>query len=118
VQTRGPEQTARGHPPVRPSARPGGQVVPALPSDPSASATAVRALGIGTLGLIGSVPLVAVQATDRHCAGLDATPAVPGRWAVAYVTVGEARPWIWLLPLAAWVGTAAAYARTVPPTAP
>jgi hypothetical protein len=39
-------------------------------------------------------------------------------WAVAYVAVGEAGPWIWLPPLAAWVGTAAAYARAVPPAAP
>src|SRR5205809_2776032 len=38
-------------------------------------------------------------------------------WAVTYVAVGEARPWIWLLPLAAGVGTVAAYARAVPPVA-
>jgi hypothetical protein len=38
-------------------------------------------------------------------------------WAVGYLTLGEARPWIWLLPLAAGVGTVAAYARVVPPAA-
>jgi hypothetical protein len=33
-------------------------------------------------------------------------------WAATYLTAAEAQPWIWLLPLAAGTGTAAALART------
>ncbi len=35
-------------------------------------------------------------------------------WAATYLTVAEAQPWIWLLPVAAGAGTAAAFARTPP----
>ena len=33
-------------------------------------------------------------------------------WAVTYLTVEEAQPWVWLLPVAAGAGTAGAFART------
>ena len=33
-------------------------------------------------------------------------------WAATYLTVAEAQPWIWLLPIAAGVGTAITLART------
>lgn len=33
-------------------------------------------------------------------------------WAATYLTVAEAQPWIWALPIAAGTGTAAALART------
>ncbi|MGH9011402.1 MAG: hypothetical protein ACRDYF_16380, partial [Acidimicrobiia bacterium] len=33
-------------------------------------------------------------------------------WAATYLTIEEARPWIWLLPVAAGMGTAGAFART------
>jgi len=33
-------------------------------------------------------------------------------WAATYLTVEEAQPWIWLLPVAAGVGTAGAFARS------
>jgi hypothetical protein len=36
-------------------------------------------------------------------------------WAATYLAIAEAGPWIWLLPVAAGAGTAAALART--PTA-
>jgi hypothetical protein len=47
-----------------------------------------------------------------------ALTAAEAGWALGYVTVGEAGPWIWLLPLAAGSGTAAAYAKAVPPAEP
>lgn len=39
-------------------------------------------------------------------------------WAATYLTVAEARPWIWLVPIAAGAGTAAALARTPAPALP
>src|SRR2546423_10604021 len=33
-------------------------------------------------------------------------------WAATYLAVAEAKPWIWLLPVAAAAATAAAFART------
>lgn len=33
-------------------------------------------------------------------------------WAATYLTVEEAQPWIWFVPIAAGVATAAAFART------
>ena len=39
-------------------------------------------------------------------------------WALTYVTAGEAKPWIWLLPLAAWIATTAALTVTASPGPP
>ena len=33
-------------------------------------------------------------------------------WAATYLTVAEAQPWIWAVPMAAGITTAAAFART------
>jgi len=47
--------------------------------------------------------------------GVAALTAAEAGWALAYLTAGEAQPWVWLVPLAALVGTAFAYARVVRP---
>ena len=39
-------------------------------------------------------------------------------WAATYLTLEEAQPWIWLLPVTAGVATAAAFTRTAPAATP
>lgn len=39
-------------------------------------------------------------------------------WAATYLTVAEAQPWIWLLPVTAGVATAGTFARTPPAPLP
>jgi hypothetical protein len=55
---------------------------------------------------------------DRISAGLRTAAVVIAAltvaevaWAATYLAVAEAKPWIWLLPVAAGAGTAAALAR-------
>lgn len=47
-----------------------------------------------------------------------ALTAAEAGWAAAYLAVGEARPWIWLLPLAAGAGIGVAYGTAKPAAQP
>ena len=69
-----------------------------------------------------TLPLLYLAVRGRRlAAGLRLTAVIVGAltvaevaWAATYLTVDEAQPWIWLLPVAAGVATAAAFTRTPP----
>lgn len=67
-----------------------------------------------------TLPLLSIIARRGRCGtGLRtaavlvaALTAAEVAWAATYLAIAEAGPWIWLLPVAAGIGTAAGLART------
>jgi hypothetical protein len=45
---------------------------------------------------------------------VSALTAAEAGWAAAYLTTGEARPWVWLVPCAAGIGVLVVYSTTRP----
>lgn len=78
-------------------------------------------MGGAIAGAPATVPLM-VRAAGRHpgrawrpaAALMGAATLAEVAWAATYLTVGEARPWIWLVPLAAAAVTAWAILRLTP----
>lgn len=84
------------------------------------SAFLLLSMGGAIVGAPLTLPLLYLAVRgDRIGAGLrTAAVVIAGltvaevAWAATYLTVAEAKPWIWLLPVAAGAATAAAFART------